>query len=93
MKGLSKIIYGRMAEERSSEAKRPDAGRTIVRYASKIPNYADVMAIPCFFVGFIYFYQIEQRTLVENFMMFFMIVGFLCDSIFTIMFMRNKIHK
>ena len=46
-------------------------------------HYADVLAIPLFFTAFLYFYLKKNKTLLEIFLMIFVLCGFLLDCFFT----------
>ncbi len=46
-------------------------------------HYADVLAIPLFLTAFLYFYFKKNKTLLEIFLMIFVLCGFLLDCFFT----------
>ena len=48
-----------------------------------ILHYADILAIPCFLISFLYFYNKKNKTLLEIFLMMFTLIGFIADFIFT----------
>lgn len=55
-----------------------------------IVHYADILAIPFFFITFYYFYAKPNRTLFEILIMIFVFIGFICDSFFTYNFLTGK---
>lgn len=57
---------------------------------NKIARNADIIAIPCFFVLFIYFAQKHDKTKLELFLMLFALCGFVLDSIFVYNYMQTK---
>lgn len=58
-----------------------------------ISHYGDVLAIPFFGLLIIYFYKIEERNIMENILLFFSILGFVLDILYTIIFFsRSKKH-
>lgn len=52
-------------------------------------HYGDILAVPCFFIAFIYFYQKKNKTLLEIFLMLFVLCGFIADFIFTYLFLSQ----
>ena len=56
-----------------------------------ILHYADILAIPCFLISFLYFYNKKNKTLLEIFIMLFLLIGFILDSIFTYSFLMGDI--
>lgn len=58
---------------------------------TKFPHYGDMLAIPCFFIAFIYFYKKTGRTMIENFLLMFTLVGLIFDIISTIYFLEHRI--
>jgi undecaprenyl pyrophosphate phosphatase UppP len=50
-------------------------------------HYGDVLAVPMFFIASIYFIQKKNKTLLENILTLFVIIGFLADFIFTYNFL------
>lgn len=54
-----------------------------------IPHYGDIIAIPFFLLGFLYFLSIEERSMVENCLLVFTFFGFVNDIIFTILFFHS----
>ena len=55
-----------------------------------LAHYGDMLAIPFFLITFIYFYQIPEKTLLENLIMLFMFITFIMDIIFTIIFLNVR---
>ena len=51
-----------------------------------ISSYGDILAIPFFLLLTIYFYNIEKRSVTENILLLFSIVGLVADILFTILF-------
>jgi hypothetical protein len=45
-------------------------------------HYADILAIPFFFLTFWYFYNLKNKTLIEYLIMLFGLSGFIMDTIF-----------
>ena len=57
-----------------------------------IYHYGDIIAIPGFLLAFIYFYDIEDKTPIEYFLLVGSFSGFIIDVIFTYLFLTNKYH-
>ncbi len=57
----------------------------------KIVHYADVLAIPCFFISFLYFYFKENKPLFEILIMLFLLIGFILDTVFTYNYLTGNI--
>lgn len=55
-----------------------------------ISHYGDILAIPCFLIVFIYFYNMKHKTLIEYLIMLFILVCFIGDIIFTIIFLKRE---
>ena len=55
-------------------------------FANNLVYYGDMLAIPFFFITFIYFYKIDNKTLLEILIMFFALIGFLFDALATIIY-------
>jgi hypothetical protein len=55
-----------------------------------LPHIGDIFALPGFFFLIIYFLQIEDRTILENLLLLFSIIGFLADILFTYMYLFFK---
>ena len=51
-----------------------------------LSSYGDILAIPFFLLLTIYFYNIEKRSVTENILLLFSIVGLVADILFTILF-------
>lgn len=61
---------------------------------TSLAHYGDVIAIPCFLLLSYYFYQIENRTILENFLLFISVSTFVLDCVFTyIYFFVDKSKK
>lgn len=45
-------------------------------------HYADILAIPLFFLTFWYIYNLKNKTLIEYLIMLFGLSGFIMDTIF-----------
>ena len=59
---------------------------------NNLSNYADILAIPCFALLMVYFYNIENKTIFEHLLFLFSICGFILDIFFTYIFVyRNKL--
>ena len=57
-------------------------------------HYCDTLAIPFFLLGFIYFYKIKHKSLVEYLLLLFMLSGLIVDIIFSYLyFFENKKMK
>ncbi len=57
---------------------------------NKLAHYGDLLAIPFFIITFIYFYKIENKSLLEIGIMIFLFIAFSCDIIFSIIFFTTK---
>uniref|UniRef100_A0A6C0DCB7 Uncharacterized protein n=1 Tax=viral metagenome TaxID=1070528 RepID=A0A6C0DCB7_9ZZZZ len=58
-----------------------------------LAHYGDIIAIPGFLLLSYYFYKIENRTFLENFLLFGSLCGFILDSFFTYIFFFLKKSK
>jgi len=59
-----------------------------------LAHYADIIAIPFWFLLSYYFYQIDYRTNLENFLLFGSVSAFVLDCLFTyIYFYVDKSKK
>ena len=58
---------------------------------NNISHIGDICAIPLFGISIIYFYNIKNKTILENILLYFNISGFLLDIIFTYQFLSKKI--
>lgn len=47
-----------------------------------LAHYADIIAIPFWFLLSYYFYQIDYRTNLENFLLFVSVSAFVLDCVF-----------
>ena len=54
---------------------------------SNLSNYADLLAIPFFFLLVIYFYKKKNRTNIENILFLFAIAGLILDIFFSYIFL------
>jgi len=50
-------------------------------------HYGDILAIPFFALLIIYFYNIEDKSILEYVLFLFSIIGFLVDILFTFIFL------
>ena len=57
---------------------------------NNLAHYGDFIAVPCFFITFIYFYQIPNKTLLENLLMIFIFISFIADIFFSVIFLKSK---
>lgn len=48
-----------------------------------LSHIGDILAIPLFFILFVYFYKLNNKTLLEYFLMLFALSGFILDTYFT----------
>jgi hypothetical protein len=53
-------------------------------------NYDDILAIPLFGLSSIYFYNIENKTVIEYILLLFSVAGFILDIFFTYLFLTTK---
>lgn len=49
-------------------------------------HYGDILAIPFFALLVIYFYNIENKTIIEYILLLFSISGFILDILYTYIF-------
>ena len=56
---------------------------------NNLSHYGDILAIPFFALLSIYFYNIENRSVLENILFLFSIAGFVLDILFTYIFYRK----
>lgn len=59
-------------------------------FTNTLAHYGDMAAIPFFILTLYYFYQIEQKTLLETIIMCFIVAGLACDVLFTFIFLTGK---
>lgn len=57
---------------------------------NKLAHYGDILAIPFFMVTFVYFYQLQEKTFLENLIMLFIFICFIMDVLFTFIYMYTK---
>jgi len=57
---------------------------------NKLAHYGDILAIPFFIITFVYFYQLQEKTLLENLIMLFIFICFIMDVLFTFIYMYTK---
>ena len=55
-----------------------------------INHYGDILAIPLFGLSSIYFYNIENKTVIEYILLLFSVAGFILDIFFTYLFLTTK---
>jgi hypothetical protein len=53
-----------------------------------LSHYGDILAIPFFALLTIYFYSIEDKSVLEYILLFFSISGFVLDIFYTYIFFR-----
>jgi hypothetical protein len=52
-----------------------------------ISHYGDILAIPFFALSIIYFYNIEDKSILEYILFLFFICGFVLDILYTYIFL------
>ena len=57
--------------------------------ANNWAHYGDIIAIPFFFITFLYFYRKETKTLQEELIMLFILTALIMDIIFTWHFYKS----
>ena len=62
----------------------------IFNHKDRISHYGDFLAIPFFALLILYFYQIENKTIVEYVLFYFSIFGFLLDILFSYYFLFDN---
>jgi len=63
-----------------------------MKYKNFIKNcshYGDILAIPFFALLAIYFYNIEDKSIIEYILLFFSISGFILDILYTYIFLSH----
>ena len=63
-----------------------------MKYNNFIKNcshYGDILAIPFFALLAIYFYNIEDKSIIEYILLFFSISGFILDIFYTYVFLSH----
>jgi hypothetical protein len=59
-------------------------------FIKKISHYGDILAIPFFALLVIYFYNIEDKSIIEYVLLLFSISGFILDILYTYIFLYSK---
>lgn len=54
-----------------------------------LSHYGDILAIPFFALSSFYFYNMEDKNVIENVLLVFSISGFLLDILYTYLFFLN----
>ena len=62
-----------------------------MKLTNNLAHYGDILAIPLFVLSLYYFMQIEHKTQLEYIITGFLIIGLLCDILFTYIFLRHKV--
>ena len=57
---------------------------------NNLAHYGDFLAIPCFFITFMYFYHIPNKTLLEQLLMLFIFITLIADILFSYIFLTTK---
>lgn len=60
----------------------------IIKNAS---HYGDILAIPFFALLAMYFYNIQQKSIIEYVLFYFSISGFVLDILYTYIFLSRRI--
>jgi hypothetical protein len=63
-----------------------------MKYNNFIKNsshYGDILAIPFFALLTIYFYNIEEKSIIEYVLLYFSISGFILDIFYTYIFLSH----
>ena len=55
-----------------------------------LSHYGDILAIPFFALLMIYFYNIENKSIMENILFAFSIAGFILDIWYTYIFLSRS---
>jgi len=55
---------------------------------NNLSHYGDLLAIPFFALLTLYFYNIENKSLVENILFYFSLTGFILDTYFWLIFIK-----
>jgi hypothetical protein len=58
-------------------------------FIKNISHYGDILAIPFFALLIIYFYNIENKSIMEYVLLFFSISGFILDILYTYIFFSH----
>jgi len=67
-----------------------------MKYNNFIKNsshYGDILAIPFFALLAIYFYNIEEKSIIEYVLLYFSISGFILDIFYTYIFLSHFTHS
>jgi hypothetical protein len=67
-----------------------------MKYNNFIKNsshYGDILAIPFFALLTIYFYNIEEKSILEHVLLYFSISGFILDIFYTYIFLSHFTHS
>lgn len=56
-------------------------------FIKNISHYGDILAIPFFALLMIYFYNIEDKSIIEYVLLMFSISGFILDILYTYVFL------
>jgi len=59
-------------------------------YIDYLSNYADILAIPLFALLVYYFYNIQEKSVIEYILFYFAILGFVFDILFSYQFLSKK---
>jgi len=57
---------------------------------NNLSHYGDILAIPFFALLMIYFYNIENKSIMENILFAFSIAGFILDIWYTYIFLSRS---
>jgi peptidoglycan/LPS O-acetylase OafA/YrhL len=60
-----------------------------MKLTNKLAHYGDILAIPFFVITLYYFYQIDNKSWLEVIVTMFLIIGLLCDILFTYIFLQS----
>jgi len=55
-------------------------------WKESLPHWGDIIAIPCFFLIFLYYFTLPNKTLIEYLIMLFNLVTCICDILFTYLY-------
>ena len=58
-------------------------------FIKNFSHYGDILAIPFFALLVIYFYNIEDKSTIENVLLLFSISGFILDVLYTYIFLSH----
>ena len=53
-----------------------------------IERYADILAIPFWIIAVLYFLKIKNKTRIEYLLTFFVVMGLICDTYFSLSFFK-----